>query len=255
MAEQRGPAITLGREAPPPWPKRFYARATAGEREGGFALLLDGRPAKTPAKRDLLLPSRPSAEALASEWDAQREIIDPAAMPITRICNTAIDGVAAQVAAVAAEVKTYLTSDLLAYRAADPPPLVAAQARDWDPVLDWARDAFGARFILAQGVTFVAQPPATLDAMGDVVDAIVGERPAAPFRLAAIHVMTTLTGSALLALAVMHGRLTPEGAWDAAHVDELFQESRWGSDAEALERRERRWSEMKAAATVGLLAG
>lgn len=255
MAEQRGPAITLGREAPPPRPKRFYERATAGERDGGFALLLDGRSAKTPAKRDLLLPSRPAAEALAAEWDAQREVLDPAAMPLTRLCNTAIDGVATQMRAVADEVKTYLTSDLFAYRAADPAPLVAAQARDWDPVLDWARDAFGARFILAQGITFVAQPPATLAAMGRVVDAIVGQGPAAPFRLAALHVMTTLTGSALLALAVMHGRLAPEAAWAAAHVDELFQESQWGRDAEALERRDRRFVEMKSAATLGLLAG
>ena len=176
-------------------------------------------------------------------------------MPLTRLANTAIDGVGEQMAAVADEVRTYLTSDLLAYRAADPAPLVAAQAAAWDPVLDWARDAFGARFILAEGIVFAAQPPATLAAMGRVVDAIVGEGAAAPFRLAALHVMTTLTGSALLALAVMQGRLTPEGAWAAAHVDELFQESQWGSDAEALERRDRRWAEMRAAATMGLLAG
>lgn len=255
MAEQRAPAIRLGREAAPPRPKRFYATATAGERDGGFALLLDGRSARTPAKRALVLPSEPAAEALAAEWNAQGEVIDPAAMPLTRISNTAIDGVADQMEAVAREVKTYLTSDLLAYRAAGPAPLVTAQTAAWDPVLAWARDAFGARFILVEGVTFVAQPPVTLADMGRVVDAVVGEGDGAPFRLAALHVMTTLTGSALLALAVMHGRLTPDAAWAAAHVDELFQESQWGSDAEALERRERRWSDMRAAATLGLLAG
>ncbi len=254
MVHEPGPMIP-GRQAPPPKPKRFYAQATAEERDGAFALLLDGRGAKTPAKRPLALPSRPAAQALVEEWNAQVEVIDPARMPLTRMSNTAIDGVAEQMTAVAAEVKTYLGSDLLAYRAADPAPLVAAQAEAWDPVLDWARDGFGARFILAEGVTFVAQPPATLAAMGAVVDEIVGQGAGAPFRLAALNVMTTLTGSALLALAVMHGRLTPDAAWTAAHVDELFQESQWGSDAEATERRNRRWADMEAAATLGLLAG
>lgn len=254
MVDEPGPMIP-GRQAPPAKPKRFYALASVAERDGGFALLLDGRPARTPARRPLALSSAPAADAVAAEWNGQVTVIDPALMPLTRIANSAIDGVAEQMEAVAAEVKTYLGSDLLAYRAADPAPLVAAQAAAWDPVLDWARDAFGARFVLAEGVTFVAQPAATLARLGEVVGALVGQGPAAPFRLAALHVMTTLTGSALLALAVMHGRLSPEAAWAAAHVDEVFQESQWGSDAEALERRDRRWADMKAAATLGLLAG
>lgn len=254
MVHEPGPMIP-GRQAPPPKPKRFYAAATAEERDGAFALLLDGRGAKTPAKRALALPSRPAAEALAEEWNAQVEVIDPARMPLTRMSNTAIDGVAVQMAAVADEVKTYLGSDLLVYRAADPAPLVAAQAMAWDPVLDWAREALGARFVLADGITFVAQPPATLQVLGAEVDAVVGQGPGAPFRLAALNVMTTLTGSALLALAVMRGRLSPEAAWAAAHVDEVFQELQWGADAEALERRERRWADMEAAARLGRLAG
>ncbi len=253
MVDEPRPMIP-GRQAPPPKPKRFYAAASVEPREGGFALLLDGRPAKTPAKRSLALPSRPLGEAVAAEWNAQVEVIDPAVMPLTRIANTAIDGVAEQVEAVAAEVKTYLTSDLLVYRAGDPVPLSEAQARAWDPVLDWARESFGARFILAEGITFVAQPAPTLAAMGEVVDAVVGQGAAAPFRLAGLHVMTTLTGSALLALAVLHGRLTPDAAWAAAHVDETFQESHWGSDAEALDRRERRWTDMRAAARLALLS-
>ena len=254
MVDEPGPMIP-GRQAPPAKPKRFYALASVAERDGGFALLLDGRPARTPAKRGLALSSEAAAEAVAAEWNAQVAVIDPALMPLTRISNSAIDGVAEQMTAVADEVKTYLGSDLLAYRAPDPAPLVAAEAQAWDPVLDWVRDAFGARFILAEGVTFVGQPPATLARLGGVVDALVGQGPAAPFRLAALNVMTTLTGSALLALAVMHGRLSPEAAWAAAHVDEIYQESQWGSDAEALDRRERRWADMKAAATLGLLAG
>lgn len=254
MVDEPGPMIP-GRQAPPAKPKRFYALASVAERDGGFALLLDGRAARTPARRPLALPSEPVAAAVAGEWNAQVAVIDPAKMPLTRIANSAIDGVADQRDAVAAEVATYLGSDLLVYRAADPAPLVAAQAAAWDPVLDWARQAYGARFILAEGVTFVAQPPATLAALGQVIDGLVGQGPAAPFRLAALNVMTTLTGSALLALAVMHGRLSPEAAWAAAHVDETFQESQWGSDAEALERRDRRWADMRAAATLGLLAG
>ena len=245
----------LGREPAPSRPRRFYAAATVAARDDGYALLLDGRPARTPAKRDLRLPNEPSAAALAAEWNAQAGVIDPAAMPLTRLANTAIDGVAAQMRAVSDEVKTYLSSDLLAYRAGGPASLVEAQERAWDPVIAWAREAFGARFLLAEGVTFVAQPPATLAAMGGAVDAVVGAGAAAPFRLAALHVMTTLTGSALLALSVMQGRLPTEAVWAAAHVDELFQESQWGRDQEALERRERRWAEMRAAATTGLLVG
>ena len=251
MAQEPGPMIP-GRQAPPPKPKRFYALATAEERDETFALLLDGRSAKTPSKRPLALPSRRAAEALAAEWNAQVDVIDPARMPLTRMCNTAIDGVADQMAAVAGEVQTYLGSDLLIYRALEPAPLAAAQVAAWDPVLDWAGQAFGARFILAGGITFVAQPPATLAVLSTAVDAIVGQGAGAPFRLAALSVMTTLTGSALLALAVLHRHLAPDLAWTAAHVDETFQESQWGRDAEALERRERRWADMEAAATLGL---
>lgn len=254
MVDDPGPMIP-GRQAAPVKPKRFYAAATAAPRDGAHTLLLDGRPARTPAKRPLALPTAGAAAALAAEWDRQVAVVDPALMPLTRLANTAIDGVATQLAAVAGEVKGYLESDLLIYRAADPAPLVAAQADAWDPVLAWAREAFGARFILAEGISFVAQPPATLAAMRAEVDAAAGDGPGAPFRLAALHVMTTLTGSALLALAVLLGRLAPEAAWAAAHVDELFQESRWGSDAEALERRERRWVDMGAAAALARLVG
>ena len=255
MEDHDGRPARHGREPALNRPKRFYVAAEVEERGGLFVLLLDGRPARTPAKRSLALPSRASAEKLAAELNAQVDTIDPTRMPLTRIANSAIDGVADQMTAVAAEVRTYLTSDLVVYRAAAPAPLVAAEADAWDPVLDWVRDTFGVRFILAEGLAFVHQPASTLSTLGTVLDGIVGTGPAAPFRLAATHVMTTLTGSALLALAVMRGRLSADAAWSAAHVDELFQESQWGIDAEALARREGRWSEMQAAATLGLLAG
>ena len=202
-----------------------------------------------------MLPTEAAAAALASEWNAQVEVIDPAAMPLTRLVNSAIDGVAEQMRAVSDEVKAYLSSDLLLYRAGDPAPLVAEETRAWDPVIDWAGDTFGARFILAEGISYVLQPPATLAAMAGAIDDAVGRGSAAPFRLAALHVMTTLTGSALLGLAIVEGHLSAEAAWAAALVDELFQESQWGQDAEALERRERRRAEMLVAATLARLVG
>ena len=233
--------------------KRFFKAAAVGAKDGGFILLLDGRPAKTPARRDLALPTRAAAEALAAEWNRLGDTIDPAAMPLTRIVNAAIDGVAGNAAAVLDEVVGYAGSDLLFYRAAEPEALVAEQAAAWDPVLDWCRDDFGARFLLGEGVMPLAQPSATLSILRQAFAEAVGEGSGAPFRLAALNVMTTLTGSALLALAVLRGRLRPEEAWAAAHVDETFQERVWGQDAEALERRGNRWLEMRTAAGLARL--
>ncbi len=162
MSDQYGAPGRVLREAAPARPKRFYAVAQVEEREGLFALLLDGRSARTPGKRILALPSLASAERVAAEWNAQVDTIDPLAMPLTRIANSAIDGVAEQMQAVADEVRTYLTSDLVVYRAAAPAVLVEAEAVAWDPVLDWVRDTFHVRFILAEGLAFVQQPASTL---------------------------------------------------------------------------------------------
>ena len=229
----------------PALPKRFYKSAGVAAREGGFALELDGRAARTPAKNSLILSTRPLAELLAAEWDAQGDAIDPATMPATRLANSAIDGVKQKMSEVRAEIAAYAGADLLCYRAGEPESLVEAQAVAWDPVLDWARDELGARLVLSEGVRHVAQPEPTLRAVGGALDRIDD-----PFALAALHVMTTLTGSALLALAVARGRLAAEEAWRAAHVDEDFQISRWGKDAEAAARRAARWREMEAAALV-----
>jgi chaperone required for assembly of F1-ATPase len=223
--------------------RRFYDAATVGDGEDGFALLLDGKPARTPARQPLAAPVRPLGEAIAAEWDAQRDVIDPANMPLTRLANSIIDGVAAAVGVVAAEVEKYLGSDLLFYRAGTPEGLVQREAEHWDPVLAWARDALGARFVLAEGVMFVAQPQAALAAVRASI-------PRHPWRLGAVHVVTTLTGSALLALALAHGRLSAEAAWTAAHVDEDWNMDYWGRDEVALKRRDFRWSEMQAAAKV-----
>jgi chaperone required for assembly of F1-ATPase len=226
-------------------PKRFYKEASIREENGAFVLTLDGKVARTPGRNPLSVPTRAAGEAMASEWAAQTDLIDPSTMPITRIVYSALDAVAREMAPVREEVVKYAGSDLLCYRAGEPTSLVAMQAEAWDPVLDWAREALEARFILSEGVMFVAQPEHAIDAVRKAVEAIDS-----PHSLAALHVMMTLTGSALLALAVARGRLTTEQAWSAAHVDEDFQIRAWGADAEAMARRERRRQEMEAAAKL-----
>jgi chaperone required for assembly of F1-ATPase len=226
-------------------PKRFYRQAGIEKREGGFALVLDGRPARTPARNALELPTRALAGAVASEWNRQGDFIDPATMPITRIVNSAIDGVAAQREAVIDEIARYAGSDLVCYRAGDPARLVEAQKAAWDPVLAWARADLGAHFFLSEGVMHVAQPDAAIAAVRTAVETIVS-----PFALAALSVLTSLSGSVLIALAHVAGRLDTEQAWDTAHVDERYQESVWGEDEEAQARRRARHAEFRAASEV-----
>ena len=224
--------------------KRFYKRAHAGE---GGAVLLDGKPVHTPARRALASPMQTLAEQLALEWDAQTDAIDPARMPLTRLANATIDAVSDAPQPVAEEIAKYLGFDLLFYRAEAPTGLVDKQSQAWDPVLAWAREALGARFVLAQGVVHVAQP-------GDAIAAARAAIPMQPWRLAATSSITTLTGSALLALALAHGALDADTAWTAAHVDEDWQMSQWGHDELALERRAYRRAEFDAAVTVLKLA-
>jgi chaperone required for assembly of F1-ATPase len=223
--------------------QRFYKLAHVDEDDGGFAVRLDGRAVRSPARRVLQAPTRALADALAAEWNAQQELIDPLNMPLTRLANSIIDGVIDAPAPVAAEIEKYLGSDLVVYRAPAPPSLVARQAQAWDPIIDWASETLGGRFVLAEGINFVAQPPAALAAASAAI-------PGDPWRLGALHAITTLTGSALIALAVLAGRLTTEEAWAAAHVDEDWNMGFWGRDEPALERRAVRFAEMQAAATV-----
>src|SRR5215475_14215993 len=175
------PTEAARRNMRPQLRKRFYERAHAGE-DAPFALLLDGRPVKTPSGQPLALPSRALAGAVAAEWQAQGERIDPAVMPLTRLANTIIDGVAPAPDPVAEEVAKYLGSDLVCYRAEAPDGLVAAQAQHWDPVLAWTRDSHGARFVLSEGVMFVAQPESAVAAVRAAI-------PADPWRLGAVHLI------------------------------------------------------------------
>lgn len=227
--------------------KRFYANAEAKAGPEGVQVVLDGKPVRTPARRLLGAPAPALAEAIAAEWQAQGDVVDPAAMPLTRLANAILDGVTDKPAAVAAEIEKYLGSDLLLYRAETPEGLIAAQARHWDPVIEWARDTLGARFILAQGVTFVSQPDGAVAAAARMI-------PSDPWKLGALGSITTLTGSALLALALDAGRLTVDQAWTAAQVDEDWSTTTWGRDELALERRALREIEMRAAAKVLALA-
>ena len=238
------PREAARRGARPQLRKRFYERAHVGENEGGnFPLLLDGKPVRTPARRALAVPAAALAEKIATEWNAQKDVIDPARMPLTRLANAVIDAVADAAAPVADEVAKYLAADLMCYRAAAPEALVERQSKAWDPVLAWANAALGARFVLAQGVMHVEQP----------VEAVATARaliPAEPWRLGAVSVIATLTGSGLLALALSRGAIDAEAVWAAAHVDEDWQAQQWGHDDTALERRAHRRAEFDAAVTV-----
>lgn len=236
----------------PPKPRRFYKHAEVAvlpQQEAGreaklFQVLLDGRPVKTPRKVVLAVPHRALAEAIAAEWNAQGEEIDPVTMPLTRFANSIIDGVIGREAEVRADIVKYAASDLLCYRAEGPVGLVQRQAAAWDPVIRWARRALEARLVLTAGVMPVAQPASALEGIAAAL------KPLDAYRLTSIHVMTTLTGSALLALAHCHGELSAAEAWEAAHVDEDWQIEQWGEDAEAAERRRRRWDEMEAASRL-----
>jgi chaperone required for assembly of F1-ATPase len=244
-----GPAEAARRAVRPLLRRRFYKAVTiaAGESgpsdQAGHAVCLDGKPARTPGRRALAAPLPELARALADEWAAQGEYIEPVKMPLTRLANTIIDGVAAAQDQVAAEIRKYLASDLLVYRAEAPTALRARQAQHWDPILSWARHALGADFKLGAGIVHVAQPAAALDAAGATL-------PHDPWPLGALHAATTLTGSALIALALMHGAVGPEAAWQAAHVDEDWNMEQWGRDEIALTRRGHRFAEFKAAALV-----
>jgi chaperone required for assembly of F1-ATPase len=229
-------------------PKRFY-KLVEVKGDESFAILLDGRPLKTPLKRNLILPSAPLAEAIADEWAAQGERIDPDQMLITKLANTAIDRVAGDEQRIIEELVDYARSDLVCYRAAEPESLVTRQKLFWDPILTWAEETLDTRFFAIQGIVHKPQPRHSLDVVARYL------RQFDAMRLCALHNLTTLTGSALIALSIESGFLKPERAWLSAHVDEDWQIGRWGRDEEAAERRARRRQEFEAAVKfLGLVA-
>ena len=210
-------------------PKRFWTAAGVDPAPGGFAIRLDGRPVKTPAKAPLVLPTRALAEGIAAEWDAQTGTVRPETMPLTRTANSAIDKLSQHQPEVVDLLADYGGTDLLCYRAEKPPALADRQAEAWDPVLDWAAQTFGAPLSTGRGVMHIAQAPQSLAALKAQVAAL--DR----FRLAAFHDLVAIPGSLVLALAVTHGRLDPDTAWSLSRIDEDWQIAEWGADEEAAE--------------------
>ncbi len=224
---------------------RFYKDVgIEKEAEGSFSVRLDGKPVRSPGKALLAVPNAALVEAIAEEWRAQGEKIDPASMPLTRLANSVIDGIAGRESAVVEDIRNYAGSVLLCYRAGAPEGLVAAQAQHWDPILAWAKQNLGAPFIATVGMMPVAQPEASLAAIEKEVSDLD------EWRLGALHVMTALLGSALLPLAILKGRLSSDDAWAAGHVDEDWQIKQWGEDHEAKERRKLRLRDYNAAAKM-----
>jgi chaperone required for assembly of F1-ATPase len=237
------PEEAVRRTTRAPRRKRFYVKAGVVESPDGFAITLDDKPIRTRSGRPMVAPSQEIAHAIVAEWDAQQEIIDPLTMPLTRFANTVVDAVVDRVEAVADDVAKYFGSDLLFYRAGHPEALVAREAAHWDPIVFWAADALGAHFILAEGIVHVRQPDSAIAAARAAL-------PSDPWSIAALHVVTTLTGSALLGLALMRGVIDQDQVWTAAHVDEDWNAEKWGVDDEVAARRAARLIDFRAAASI-----
>lgn len=214
--------------------KRFYDQAAAApcaEPEAGYRVLLDGRAVLTPARVEMALPTRALAEAIAAEWAAQGDTVEPRAMPLTGLAWTAIDQVAPGRARVVADIAAHGAHDLLCYRAEGPADLAARQHELWQPLLDWAAVALDAPLAVTAGVVSVAQPPAALDALRRAV----AER--SDMALAGLAAAVTAAGSLVIGLALCAGRIDAAAAFAAAQLDETYQSERWGEDREAARRR------------------
>ena len=232
----------LGREPlRPPLPKKFYTTVTVVAAGGEYHIQLDRRGVRTPKKLKLALPTSALAEAIAGEWRAQTTLIDPATMPLTKIANTVIDGIVGNPDETADEITRFAGSDLLCYRVAAPDVLAQRQATAWTGILERAEQRLGAEFRTTFGLMPITQSTAML--------AVVSQRLSRcdAYQLAAAHIITTLTGSAILALARLDGDIGAVDAWAAAHIDEDYQIELWGADDEATSRRAFRWTEMQAA--------
>lgn len=218
--------------------KRFWRQVSVDDDR---VIRLDDRPVRTPGRTPLALPTRAAAEAVAAEWAAVADMVDPRAMPLTGLANAAIDRIAPDPAHFAEGLARYGESDLLCYRADDPAELAARQAATWDPVIAWARARYDIAVETTAGIIHRPQPPATLARLGDAVAALD------PFAMAALSPLVTLTGSLLLALALVEEAFDADTIWAAAHVDEDWQVERWGEDILAAERRTARRAEFDAA--------
>jgi chaperone required for assembly of F1-ATPase len=229
--------------------RRFWTEATVAPTGNGFALHLDGRPARTPAKAPLVLPTAALAEAVASEWATQVGEIDPASMPLTRAANSAIDRVAPNRGEVARLIADHAGSDLICYRATEPRELIARQARVWDPLLAWAEQRFGLRPAVTEGIVHVAQPPEWIEATAREVGATD------PFRMTGLYDLVAISGSFVIGFAVAEGAISDAEGWAASRIDEDWQVEQWGADDEALAAASQRRAAFETAARFWRLAG
>ena len=221
--------------------KRFWTKAEVAQAGAGFCVQLDGRSIKTPGKADLIVPTRALAEAMAGEWAAQDGEVRPETMPVTKSANSAIDKVTVQHGEVAQMLAGYAETDLVCYRASHPEALRARQGEAWDPLLAWCSAAYGAPLDPVTGVMFAPQRPESLAAIGARIHGLDA------FALTGMHELITLTGSAVLGLAIFDGHLSATAAWDLSRIDETWQAEQWGEDDEA--------NQMAEAKKQGLLHG
>jgi chaperone required for assembly of F1-ATPase len=221
--------------------KRFYTSAGISAAADGFGVSLDARPLRTPARAPFLIPTPELADAVAAEWNAQGDTIEPRSMPLTGLANAAIDRVAADPAGFARGLAVFAENELLAYRAEGPAPLVARQAALWDPWLAWARGRYDVDFTLVTGIIHRPQPAATLDRLHAAYGALDA------FRLAALNPVVTISGSAIIGLAVAEGAMDAEAAWTIGHLDELWQAEQWGKDPLAEAGHRERQTDLEAA--------
>ena len=230
--------------------KRFYKQAgwTVDAVTGMRSILLDGRPVRTPARAPLAVPGDALAGAIAAEWGAQQDDIDPASMPMTGLANATIDRVLPDAAGFARGIAAYGASDLLCYRASDPTPLVQLQTEAWNPLLDWARGRYGVVFAVTDGIMPVDQPGATVEALGAAVAALD------PWLLAGLSNIVSLGGTLVGALALIEGAVDAGTLWDAVQIDEDWQARQWGEDADALARARARRVQFEDAAQYCALA-
>ena len=211
--------------------RRFYEKAAADSCDGRHSVKLDGRAIQTPAKAPMELPTRALAAAVAEEWAAQGDVVEPRSMPMMRLASSAIDRVAPSRDAVVDEIAAYAASDLLCYRADGPESLIQRQAEAWQPWLDWAADRFATRLEITAGVVAVEQDPAARASLRDAIAAYDD------YTIAALHSLTTIFGSVVLALAVVEGEIGPRDAFQASRIDEDFQAEKWGTEEAAEARR------------------
>jgi chaperone required for assembly of F1-ATPase len=207
--------------------KRFWEGVAIEAGNGGWAIALDGRPVKTPARAALVVPAEALAEAIAGEWRSVEDEIDPRAMPLTGLANAAIDRVAPEPRAFANGLARYAEADLACYRAEWPPELVERQAAAWNPLLGWARRRYDVDFCTTSGLTHIPQPQATIERLSHAVAALD------PFRLAGLSPLVTIGGSLVAGLAVLEKAMTAAEVWDSVSIDERWQLEQWGADAEA----------------------